>query len=160
MSDHFPGEIHIGGPIPQAILQELIRASASEGVSLEGYGGPDASNDDLRKAFQEGAIVRLYADQARYGMFADLEKFLVKRRIHFDRSSEAFCEYNAEVVRYRGGKETVALPADQSGHVVLHWEEVLGILDDSSLNDRAKLDAIRRLVVRPETEPLGPIRFI
>ena len=160
MSDHFPGEIHIGGPIPQAILQELIRASASEGVSLEGYGGPDASNEDLRKAFQEGAIVRLYADQARYGMFADLEKFLVKRRIHFDRSSEAFCEYNAEVVRYRGGKEAVFLPADQSGNVLLCREEIAAVLDDALLDAPAKVEAIRRLVSPPETAPLAPIRFV
>ena len=160
MADHFPGEIHIGGPIPRTLLNKLLRAIVDEGVSLESYGGPDADAEALRKAFQEGSIVHLYADQARYGMFAVLEQLLVDHQVPFDRFSEAFCEYNAEVVRYRGGKETVALPADQSGHVVLHWEEVLGILDDSSLNDRAKLDAIRRLVVRPETEPLGPIRFI
>ena len=53
-----------------------------------------------------------------------------------------------------------ALPADQSGHVMLRWEEVVGILDDNSLKDRAKLDAIRGLVARPGTEPLSPIRFI
>ena len=160
MSDHFPGEIRIGGPIPQIVLTELIRVVVDEGVSLEGYGGPDADAEDLRKAFQEGTIVHLYADQARYGQFDSLEAFLVKHRLHFDRHSEAFCEYNAEIVSYRGGKEAVALPADQNGHVMLRWEEVVGILDDQALADRAKLDAIRRLVNQPGTEPLAPIRFI
>jgi len=84
----------------------------------------------------------------------------VKHRLHFDRHSEAFCEYNAEIVSYRGGEEAIALPADQSGHVMLRWEEVISILDDNSLDDRAKLDAIRCLVARPGTEPLSPIRFI
>jgi len=160
MSDHYPAEIRIGGPIPQIVLTKLIRAVVDEGVSLEGYGGPDADAEDLRKAFQEGTVVHLYADQARYGQFDSLEAFLVKHRLHFDRQSEAFCEYNAEVVSYRGGEEAIALPADQSGHVMLRWEEVVGILDDNLLKDRAKLDAIRRLVAQPGTEPLSPIRFI
>jgi hypothetical protein len=160
MADHFPGEIHIGGPIPRTVLRKLIRAAVDEGVSVEGYGGPDAGDEDLQKAFQEGAIVTLYDDQARYGEFDGLEAFLVMHRIHFDRHSEAFCEYSAEIVSYRGGKEAVALPADQSGHVMLRWEDVVGILDDQALADRAKLDAIRRLVNQPGTEPLAPIRFI
>ena len=160
MSDHYPAEIRIGGPLPRAILPKLIRTTVGEGVSAEGYGGPDADSEDLRKAFQEGKIVSLYSDQARYGMFAQLEEFLVKHRIHFDRCSEAFCQYNAEIVSCRGGEEAIALPADQSGHVMLRWEEVVGILDDNPLNDRAKLDAIRRLVAQPGTEPLSPIRFI
>jgi hypothetical protein len=160
VSDHFPGEIRIGGPIPQIVLTELIRVIVDEAVSLDGYGGPDATEETLWQAFRQGTIVALYADQARYGQFDSLEAFLVKHRIHFDRYSEAFCEYNAEIVSYRGGKEAVALPADQNGHVMLRWEEVVGILDDQALADRAKLDAIRRLVNQPGTEPLAPIRFI
>jgi hypothetical protein len=160
VSDHFPGEIRIGGPIPQIVLTELIRVIVDEAVSLDGYGGPDATEETLWRAFRQGAIVALYADQARYGEFDGLEAFLVRHRIHFDRYSEAFCEYNAEIVSYRGGKEAVALPADQNGHVMLRWEEVVGILDDQALADRAKLDAIRRLVNQPGTEPLAPIRFI
>ena len=159
MADHFPGEIHIGGPIPRAALRKLIRAAVDEDVSLEGYGGPDADAEDLRNAFQEGTIVRLCADQARYGMFAVLERFLVDHRIHFDRSSEAFCEYNAEMVHYRGGKEAVVLPADQNGNVLLCREDIAAVLDDALLDASAKVEAIRRLVNPPDTEPLSPIRF-
>jgi len=65
MADHFPGEIHIGGPIPRSLLKKLIRAAVDEGVSVESYGGPDADAEALRKVFQEGSIVHLYADQAR-----------------------------------------------------------------------------------------------
>jgi len=160
MADHFPGEIHIGGPIPRAVLQKLIRAAVDEGVSVEGYGGPDADAEALQKAFQEGAVVHLYADQARYGMFALLEQFLVKHRIHFDRSSEAFCEYNAEVVWYRGGQSAVVLPADQNGNVLLDRETVAAVLEDASLDAPAKVEAIRRLVSPPDTAPLAPIRFV
>jgi len=160
MADHFPGEIHIGGPIPRAVLQKLIRTAVDEGVSVESYGGPDADAEGLRKAFQEGAIVHLYADQARYGMFAVLEQFLVDHRIPFDRFSEAFCEYNAEVVWYRGGKEAIVLPADQNGHVLLAREEIAVVLEDALLETPAKVAAIRRLVNPPEAEPLAPIRFV
>ncbi len=160
MADHFPGEIHIGGPIPRSLLKKLLRAAVDEGVSVEGYGSPDADAEALRKAFQEGAIVHLYADQARYGMFAVLEQFLVDHRIHFDRHSEAFCEYNAEVVRYRGGKEAVVLPADQNGHVLLGREDIAAVLEDTLLEAPAKVEAIRRLVNQPDTAPLAPIRFV
>jgi len=160
MADHFPGEIHIGGPIPRGLRKKLFRAIVDEGASLESYGGPDADAEALRKSFQEGSIVHLYADQARYGMFAVLERFLVDHRIPFDRFSEAFCEYNAEVVRYRGGQSAVVLPADQNGQVLLSREEVAGILEDASLDAPAKVEAIRRLVNPPETAPLAPIRFV
>jgi hypothetical protein len=160
MSDYFPAEIRIGGPIPQIVLTELIRAIVGESVSLDGYGGPDVTEEGLWQAFRQGAIVALYADQAPYGQFDSLESFLVEHRLHFDRCSEAYCEYNAEIVSYRGSEGAIVLPADQNGHVMLRWEEVVGILDDNSLDDRAKLDAIRHLVVQPGTEPLSPIRFI
>jgi hypothetical protein len=160
MSDYYPAEIRIGGPIPKIVLTELIRVIVDEAVSLDGYGGPDATQNALREAFREGATVNLYADQARYGQFDSLEAFLVKHRLHFDRYSEAFCEFSAEAVFYRGGQEAVVLPADQSGHILLPFEDVVGILDDPSLDDRAKLVALRRLVARPETEPLAPIHLI
>ena len=160
MSDHFAGHIEIGGPIPRAVLAELIRVIEAEGASLEDYGGPQANKKEIRAALCESEVVRLCDDQARYGQFDVLEAFLVKHRIHFDRFSEAFCDFSAEAVYYRGGKEAVVLPADQSGHVLLTFEEVTGILDDKSLDDGGKLKALRHLVARPETEPLAPIRFL
>jgi hypothetical protein len=160
MSDHYPAEIRIGGPIPRIILTELIRVIVDEAVSLDGYGGADVTEEGLWQAFRQGAIVALYADQARFGQFDSLEAFLVKHRLHFDRYSEAFCEFSAEAVFYRGGQEAVVLPADQSGHILLRFEDVVGILDDPLLDDRARLVALRRLVAQPETEPLSPIRFI
>lgn len=160
MSDHFPGRISIGGPIPRGLLTELIRVAAGEGASLDGYGGPAATETILKEAFCQGAIVALCDDQARNGQFDSLETFLVKHRIHFDRYSEAFCEYNAEVVRYRGGNEAVVMPADQNGNVLLDREEVAAVLEDTSLKAQAKVKAIRRLVNPPDTEPLSPIRFL
>ena len=48
MSDHFPAEIYIGGPIPRALLDELIGVIVAEGVSLEDYGSPCATEVSLR----------------------------------------------------------------------------------------------------------------
>ncbi len=160
MSDHFAGQIDIGGPIPRAVLSRLISAVVAEGVSLEGYGGAYVNEEELQAAIQKGKTIRLYDDQACYGQFDALEAFLVKHRIHFDRYSEAFSEFSAEAVYYRGGKEAVVLPADQSGHVLLRFEEVTEILEDKSLDDGGKVKALRHLVARPETEPLAPIRFV
>jgi len=108
MSDHFPAELHIGGPMPRALLEELIGVIVAEGASLEDYSAPCATEEALREAFREGAVVSLYDAEASFGQFDALEAFLVKHHLHFDRYSDAFYEYNAEVVFYRGRGEVRA----------------------------------------------------
>ena len=160
MSDHFPAEIHIGGPIPRALLDELIGVIVADGASLEDYGSPCATEESLREAFREGAVVSLYDAEASFGQFDALEAFLVKHRIPFDRYSDAFYEYNAEAVFYRGRGEPIIMPTDQEGRIMVHAEVIAKILDDGSLDAPRKLDAVRRLIAPAGTEPLAPIRFV
>ncbi|HUT59472.1 MAG TPA: hypothetical protein VNA25_16605 [Phycisphaerae bacterium] len=160
MSDHFPAEIYIGGPIPRVLLEELVGVIVADGASLEDYGAPCATEEDLRKAFREGAVVSLYDAEASFGQFDGLEAFLVKHRIPFDRYSDAFYEYNAEAVFYRGRGEPIIMPTDQEGHVMVHAEVIAKVLDDGSLDAPRKLNAVRRLIAPPGTEPLAPIRFV
>jgi len=160
MSDHFPAEIYIGGPIPRALLDELICVIVAEGVSLEDYGAPCATEEDLRKAFHEGVVVSLYDAEASFGQFDGLEAFLVKHHLHFDRHSDAFYEYSAEAVFYRGRGEPIIMPTDQEGHIMVHAEVIVKVLDGRSLDAPRKLDAVRRLITPPGTEPLEPIRLV
>jgi len=160
MSDHFPAEIYIGGPIPRALLEELIGVIVADGASLEDYGAPCATEESLRQAFREGVVVSLYDAEASFGQFDALEAFLVKHRISFDRYSDAFYEYNAEAVFYRGRGEPIIMPTDQEGHIMVHADVVAKVLDNRSLDAPRKLDAVRRLIAPPGTEPLAPIRFV
>jgi len=159
MSEYFPAEIHIGGPISRAALPDLFRAICAEGVSLKDYDGPQATEESLEEAFREGQVVRLCDAQACYGQFDALEAFLVEQRIHFDRHSDAFCEFSAENVHYRGEGEPLITPADQRGNSLVPCSEVLAVLNGSQDPD-AKLIAIRNLVDPPQAAPLTPIRFV
>ena len=160
MADYYPGEIHIGGPIPQKAIQELIQKIVGTGASLEGFGERVVTETSAHQALSENQIIDLYADQARYGRFEELEDFLVRNGIHFTLHCEAYCEYEAEKVYYRGGMRILSLPSDQSGNLLVRFEEVSAILDNDQLDDPAKLEALRQLIIPPETKPLEPIRFI
>ena len=159
MGDYYPAEIHIGGPIPRAALDDLIGRILAEGASLDGYGEPAATEEGLREAFQQGGTVHLCDEQASFGQFEALEAFLVEHGVHFDRHCDAYHEYDAENVHYRGG-EPLHLPSDQAGNILLHSEDVLNALNDGSLDDCAKIDAIHRLAAPPETAPLSPVRLV
>ena len=126
---------------------------------MKDYDGPQATEEGLEEAFREGQPVRLYDTQARYGQFDILEAFLAEHRIHFDRHSDAYCEFNAENVCYRGGGEPLVTPADQNGNRLVPCQDVLEILDGPSGTD-ARLKAIRDLVDPPQATPLTPIRFV
>jgi len=160
MSDYYPAEISIGGPIHRRILGRLIKKIVAEGASLHGYGEPAATKEALRAAFQDGQIVRIYDDRAHNGEFRALEAFLVRQRIHFDRHSDASCEYNAENVYYRGGDCPLVMVSDQGGNILYRHEDLTAILEHESLNDHDKVAALRKLLNPPERAPLQPIHFV
>ena len=159
MSDYFPAEIHIGGPIRLRHVDDLITEMAQQNLSLHGYGNPAATKATLRQALQEGTIIHLYDDEARNGCFEELEEFLVRRRIHFDRLSAAFCEYSGEKVFYRGRGQPLVRLADQAGKVVIGVEELAAILDQKNRSDSDRLKALRRFINPPECTALTPIQF-
>ena len=160
MSDRFPAEIHIGGPMPKAALDGLIQAMMTEGGSLVDYGGAEPTRDALLDAIREGAIVNFYDDQASGGQFTGLEAFLVKHGIHFNGHNDAHYECDAENVFYRGGPEPTRMPATQGGESLVACRDILAVLDDASLADSDKLRGIRDLVAPPQAAPLEPIRFV
>ena len=160
MSDYYPGEIHIGGPVPKTAIKELIEQIVATGASLDGYCGDIVTEETALKAILENKTIDLYADKARYGRFEELEDFLVRHGIHFTLHCEAYCEYEAEKVFYRGGKRVLSLPSDQSGNLLVCFDDVIAILDNEKLDDHGKLEALRKLIIPPETKPLEPIRFV
>ena len=65
MADHYPGEIHIGGTIKRAILDELAKQIVATGASLEGFCECTASDESIRDALQEGQTLFLHDYQGR-----------------------------------------------------------------------------------------------
>jgi hypothetical protein len=159
MSDRYPAEIHIGGAIPRKLLDKLVRKIRETGASLNGYDDGCATEDEVRVALSKGTVLDLCDCHAGYGHFQELEKFLIRHQIHFNHHCEACYEYDAENNYYRGSK-VLTMAANQVGDCLLPVGEVLNILDDSNLDDHAKIDQLRKLSGPPKTTPLQPIRFI
>ena len=159
MSDRYPAQIHIGGPIPRTLLEELVRKIAETGASLNGYDDGYAGEDEIRTALRESAVVNLYDCHASYGHFRELEAFLIEHGIHFNHHSEACYEYDAQNTCYRGG-QVLTMAANQAGHPLLSITEVLAILNNAQLEDHGRLEALRQLAEPPEISPLEPIQLI
>ena len=90
MADRYPAEIHIGGPIPRSLINELVRKAIETGASVKGYDGGTATEEDVRSALTGGRILSLFDCQAGYGHFPELEAFLVDNHIHFNHHCEAY----------------------------------------------------------------------
>lgn len=158
MSDRFPGDITIGGDIPRRLLDSLAEIIASEGVSIDWQYTLDkaAVRAAIEDAVAHKETVRFTDDEACYGGFEALEDFLVEHGIHFDRHSDARYEYDGENAYYRGVR-VIAMLAGQNSDPLVRCQDILKILGRSK-PDRAKLEAVRRLVAIPT--PLNPIRFV
>ena len=142
MGDYFPGHISIGGAIQRKLVGRLCKEIAESGASLD-YGSadfePQNADELLEAAANSGSTLDLMNDQARYGQFEDLEAFLVKHQIAFDRHSDAKYEFDAERVVFRPGmKEPKVLPASNDDNLLVQADDVLKIakrLDASAFVD-------------------------
>ncbi len=156
MSDRFPAEITIGGNIPRRLLDELTGMIASESVSLDWQYALDQSA--VRAAIETAAAkcetVRFTDDEACYGQFEELENWLTRHDIDFDRHGDARYEYDGENAYGRGRKRPVIRNSDQSGKDLVSAEEVRKLLVSQASTDR-KLAQIARLVAVPPA--LAPI---
>ena len=163
MADRFPGDITIGSNIPLRLLDLLSEVIAEEVVSIGWQYRLDKAS--IRQAIENAAArketVQFTDDQAAYGQFDELEGFLIKHRIHFNRHSDARYEYDAENVYYRGRGRPVTMLSTQDSNDVVYCHGVLDILQCKSMNVQKKLEKLRKLVAPLEaTIPLSPIRLI
>ena len=102
MSDHFCGQIWIGGKVSKKVLPKLIVEIDAEGLltdDMERFG--DSTEEYLQTAIQNKTPAGFGDDQARNGEFYELEAFLVKNKIAFLRQSSAYCEYTGELILFR-----------------------------------------------------------
>jgi len=163
MADRFAGQINIGGKIPAELkdnLAELIFAEVTylgTGCSEE-IGAVEAVYKQFDSAASMNLPVRFSDDQARYGEFPDLEAFLRKHNIHFDRQSDARYEYDGETVIFRGDKEWT-FNSTQNGELLVSYDKIREALEIVSAGDLAKcLNAIQEIA--PDYPVLEPLEFV
>lgn len=106
MSDYMAAQITIGGCLSRAIAQRLCKVITQTGVSLdwdEARFEPAVPEEliSARRTIDGEWLLSLMDNEARYGSFVDLEDFLVKHEIPFDRQSDSGHGYDACLVTYR-----------------------------------------------------------
>jgi hypothetical protein len=110
MSERFATWMQIGGKVPRSKINQLLKAIAAAGVSLEWGDAPFAPNsaDDLLAARQDGYL-ELCDDEASWGQFPELEQACRKLRLAYIRCSDGSFAYDANRVDWRPGmKEPLA----------------------------------------------------
>jgi hypothetical protein len=82
-------------------------------------------------------VLRAGHDEARYGSFDDLEAFLVRHGIAFDRQSDAKYEHDGRLVRFRPGMgQPHQSLATQAGVPVIEVEDLRPIQEVLQQGDR------------------------
>jgi hypothetical protein len=135
MSDHLPGKIEIGGPIPRSLIPGLCDAIKEEGINL-GWSGetfhPECE-DDLLQALEPQdmspaapAVITLCHEEASYGHFEGLEHWLTENKIAWDRLSED----DGDFAFYRPGDDCeTSLVLDDDGNPIVALDDVVEIRD-------------------------------
>jgi hypothetical protein len=166
MADRMSVELEIGGLIPRRLVDDLIAAIRSEELRLYCDEGPfrAATADELLKLSRRDGTpgtLHLQEHEVAWGHLEDLEEFLVKNGIAFDRWTEAKYEYDAEVVQFRRGmRRPVWIATLQNKEPVIAVRALKPIEKALARGqaDRA-LKALKRAVGRV-VPPLEPLRIV
>ncbi len=122
MSEKLAAEINIGGKVRRPVAEVLRDVIAAERVSLE-WGDvpfePKTVDDLLAARVDNGSgllTLRLYDDQASWGEFDSLERFLQEHKIPFVRHTEGKYDYDPEVVAFHPACGLVQELTDHNRH--------------------------------------------
>ena len=155
MADYFPGKIEIGGTVLRPCVEELIAEILETKSSLDDFGAAPVTQESLKQALKKKQVLTLCNDQARWGQFEELEGFLIENGIHFNRHSEAYCEFDAEMIFFRGD-DVKWFPATQFCELLLLHCDVVEVLQ-KEISDSEKVAMLYRITHPPECKPLTPL---
>jgi hypothetical protein len=160
MGDYIYAKITLGGPLPSRLLEPLIQQLELADVAIDWAEGhkPDEIGKAVYAAATAGMTVA-FTGRPRAGTFDDLEHWLQSNGIHYDRQSDGFAEYDAEMHCHRGGGANAVanMMTTQEGHPVVVCEPLLATLDNPHLDIADKLIKLRNQLRPPGTETLSPL---
>jgi hypothetical protein len=174
MSERLAAEIWIGGNIPGTLVPDLCAAITDEGVALEWGEGSFApkNSQDLRTSLRENDIhtrlLCLCDDEASWGQFENLERFLHEHRIPFTRCTAGNAAYDPEFVEYRPNYGEITLAANVAGQltvVATELDPVEHLLDaaiklaqlDTGANFLSLVQTALKLLREQLPRPLPPL---
>ena len=153
MSERLAADIQIGGRVRRRVAEILCSIITAERVSLE-WGNtpfePKTVDELLAARFDNGdglLTLRLYDDQASWGTFDGLERFLQEQKIPFVRYTEGKYDYDPEVVAFHPTCGTIQELTDHNRNPTVQASTIKPIVDKLTtiLADMqsGKLDATR-----------------
>jgi hypothetical protein len=129
MSERRAAEIWIGGIIQPELVHELCAAIRGEQLSLA-WGDAVFEPRDADELLEglgglDGVEVLYFCDdRAACGQFAELEEFLRKRRLPYDRRSGASDCYDGALAQYRPGRKLTETTTNANGYPVVDADAV------------------------------------
>jgi len=173
MAECFTTEIHIGGAIRPRCVASLCQAIHEAHVERDwgcGNFSPQQTSDLLAncQVIHGVLVLRLCDDCACWGEFRELEEYLVRHRIPFNRFTEGKWEYGPQLVIYRPGCKLRIVETNTAREPIVPvtgLDRVLARLDSIRTNivlrnEQAALQAIRstqRLLKRILPDPIPPL---
>lgn len=100
MSEHFPAYIKIGGDLVAADLDNFLLAIQRYDLRIGEWYSDYPTKEGLIAASDQSRPLYLYDDSAPFGQFEELEAFCESHQLTYRRASDAFNEWNAEIVYY------------------------------------------------------------
>ena len=149
MSDRFHASIQIGGPVSTALIPALKARISDAGFLFPG----DVPEQHLDN---EGLLI-LEDEQAAYGEFPELEGWLQKHHIEFDRFSSGYFDLLPEWVSFRNEQGRIVHLLDGVGDQVISHQDISWALTES--NSLPTLQAALAKILGPEVPPLNPIHL-
>ena len=167
MSDRFPTQIQIGGNVSRNLLPALMKAINEEQLQNAWGNGiqPIATEEQLLDCIEDDHLY-LCDDERAWGEFTDLERFLVEKKIAFDRSHGPRYEYSGELVLFRPGMEAPACAiCNDSGTLLVEIEEVQKARDmlkacHTLPETQEVVAALDALCAEADIEPLPPFEIV
>lgn len=145
MSDRSTGEIQIGGEMPRKLVPEFVAHLVEAGLLDEG-----STEEDLKLDFD--GVLSFEDEEALGGSFFELESFLHKHGIDFDRQSSPSYYYDPDNVSWRES-ECWASSRDATDLLRKRIKALRDDLIDIWANQDAILDFVRRNGPPPKLKP-------
>lgn len=127
MSDRYAAYIKIGGVLARDKVEDFCAAVCGDSTPCE-WGGDDAKPEtekDLLQLVDAKSGFLVFQDgEARYGFFESIENACKAAGLSFDRHSDAYCEYSAEIVRYRPTRGELGFPSNNDGDELMQASPV------------------------------------
>jgi hypothetical protein len=163
MADCYPATIKIGGEISRPVAEELVEQINNDNLS------DDYNSRILHKytvetlienANEHGGVVYLEDHMACWGQF-DIEIFLKKNNIPFNRHSSQYWDCSAVTTYFRAGVET-DIPEMDDGTEIVDGNDVRKLLESYQSNDLSVERFIMeiKMLLTPTPGPLPKLRIV